>query len=104
MQHPSTLIVTRTSSGSQLQLSERYAKVNNLDLLESPERFSSEQHPKVAAVKRWLEYEDVAEPRSWLLIFDNAKEGTVSALRDVLPKRNPNGNVLSLRVKLLPVP
>ena len=65
-----------------------------LDLLESPERFASEQHLRLAAVKRWLEDEDGEEPRTWLLVFDNATGGTVSTLREVLPTRNSRGKIL----------
>jgi hypothetical protein len=67
---------------------------NILRVLDSPERFSTEQQMRVQAVKRWLENETSQIERTWLLIFDNANEATVDALRDVIPKSNPRGNIL----------
>lgn len=80
------------SAASVGKIREGYETI--LDSLELPERFSSEQHLKVAAVKRWLEDEHLAESPSWLLIFDNAKEDTVHTIREILPKSNPKGNIL----------
>lgn len=65
-----------------------------LDELDSPDRYSTEQHIKLTAARKWLEDESYGTERSWLLVFDNANRDTVATIRDVIPKSNRRGNIL----------
>ena len=80
------------SSATIVGITEGRADI--LELLGLPERHDLEQPSKVAAVRRWLEDEGGENPRTWLLVFDNATEDTVSTLRELFPTNSLRGNVL----------
>jgi NB-ARC domain len=50
----------------------------------------TEKSKKLTAARLWFE----EEPRSWLLILDNVHRDTVPFLREHLPRRNVQGNIL----------
>jgi hypothetical protein len=50
----------------------------------------TDQSEQLAAAQLWSK----EEPRSWLLIFDNVDRNTVNFLREHIPRRNVNGNIL----------
>ena len=61
-----------------------------LTLIEHPDRDHQDQSTRLMAVRRWLEGSDI----KWLLILDNVAQEAVSFLREHLPRRGSNGNIL----------
>jgi hypothetical protein len=61
-----------------------------LTLIGHPDRDHQDQNTRLTAVRRWLEECAI----KWLLILDNVAQEAVSFLREHLPRRNSNGNIL----------
>ena len=61
-----------------------------LTLIGHPDRDHQDQNSRLTAVRHWLEGCAIR----WLLILDNVAQEAVSFLREHLPRRNSNGNIL----------
>ena len=65
---------------------------NMADFLCLPGHDNMDQARKLRIVRAWLE--DSFDVGKWLLVLDNTTQENVTTLRDILPKRNSNGNIL----------
>jgi hypothetical protein len=70
------------------KLNQGLARV--LALIGHPDRDHQDQSTRLTAVRHWLEGSGI----KWLLILDNVAQEVVSFLREHLPQRNSNGNIL----------
>jgi hypothetical protein len=64
---------------------------NILNLVSHADRLNPEQNARLTAARRWLEECST----SWLLILDNVDRSTLGFLRQHLPRKNQQGNILS---------
>lgn len=70
------------------KLNQGFAGV--LALIGHPDRDHQNQNTRLMAVRRWFEECRI----KWLLVLDNVAQEAVSFLREHLPRRNSNGNIL----------
>lgn len=64
--------------------------LNILQLVHHPDRNHPDEAVRLTAARRWLEESSI----KWLLVLDNANVDTVVFMRQHLPRKNPNGNIL----------
>jgi tetratricopeptide (TPR) repeat protein len=62
-----------------------------LHLVHHPDRSHLEQGARLTAARRWLEDSGFV---NWLIVLDNVDPSTLSFLREHLPRRNRQGNIL----------
>jgi hypothetical protein len=61
------------------------------NLVHHPDRSHPEQGARLTAARRWLEDSGFV---NWLIMLDNVDPSTLSFLREHLPRRNRQGNIL----------
>jgi hypothetical protein len=79
------------------KLNHGFAKI--LHLVDHRDRDHPEQSTRLTSARRFLEELDSIK---WLLIFDNVDQGTLDFLREHLPRKNAQGNILfTTRTKII---
>jgi hypothetical protein len=84
-------VVFWISGATVEKLNQGFAKV--LTLVGHPDR-DPEQSTRLTLARRWLEESGANGSIKWLLILDNVDQEAVSFLKEHLPRKNSNGNIL----------
>ncbi|KAE9374180.1 TPR-like protein [Stipitochalara longipes BDJ] len=65
-----------------------------LNLIDHPDQFAPEQSTRLIAARRWLEQSEVSGIFRWLLVLDNVDITALEFLRENLPRRGKQGQIL----------
>jgi hypothetical protein len=71
------------------KLNHGFVKI--LQLVGHPHQSHSENNARLTAARRWLEE---TGPVKWLLVLDNVDRSTLRFIREHLPRKNKQGNIL----------
>jgi hypothetical protein len=82
-------VVFWMSGATVEKLNQGFAKV--LQLVGHPDRDHTEQSVRLTSARRWFEESGIVR---WILVLDNVAQEAVPFLREHLPRKNSNGNIL----------
>lgn len=80
------------SAATSEKLNQGFANI--LNLVNHVDRNHPEQSARLIAARRWLEDYHAVNSNAWLLVIDNANRGTVTFLREHLPRSSYGGSIL----------